>query len=504
MDPDALLAVVIGKLDRGQVGNRQWPDSKGEYWAICPYHADDRVGSFSVSVRGYNCFACGAKGGLPALAEKLGVAPLQHLGRPTSPLPPTLESYARMKGLPTQFLVELGLDTTYLNGKPTIRIPYYDVEHKEMGARFRVALGGENKFTWKKGTRVMPYGLSRLTDAMAAGYVLLVEGESDAQTLWYHSLPALGIPGASTWKPEWASYLRGLTAYVWREPDAGGEAFVTAIGKSVPGCLVITPPHGRKDVSDCHLAGDDVPDTVAQLRRLARPYKEIEAERTVVEIANAKTVAGELLANTNILDSFGELCRARGLVGEERTAKLVYLAVTSRLLPRPASIVVKGASSGGKSFTVELTLSAFPPTAYYALTSMSERSLAYGDEPLSHRMLVLYEASGMPSEIGAYLIRSLLSEGRIRYETVEKTKDGLKHRLIEREGPTGLIVTTTGSSLHPENETRMLSLTVRDDRKQTQRVLVTIANRASGQAFEEPDLAPWHAMQTWLELVPHH
>jgi hypothetical protein len=62
----------------------------------------------------------------------------------------------------------------------------------------------------------------------------------------------------------------------------------------------------------------------------------------------------------------------------------------------------------------------------------------------------------MASDFATYLIRSLLSEGRLRYETVEKNKEGLVPRLIEREGPTGLIVTTTSLRLHPENETRML------------------------------------------------
>jgi hypothetical protein len=65
----------------------------------------------------------------------------------------------------------------------------------------------------------------------------------------------------------------------------------------------------------------------------------------------------------------------------------------------------------------------------------------------------------MSGEFATYLMRSLLSEGRVRYETVEKTSEGMKPRLIEREGPTGLIVTTTAVKLHPENETRMLSLT---------------------------------------------
>ena len=143
-------------------------------------------------------------------------------------------------------------------------------------------------------------------------------------------------------------------------------------------------------------------------------------------------------------------------------------------------MAVKGPSSGGKSFTVETALKAFPLSAYYALSSMSERALAYSEEPLVHRFLVLYEAAGMTGDFASYLIRTLLSEGCIRYETIEKTADGMKPKLIERAGPTGLLVTTTWASLHPENETRMLSLTVRDDRDQTRGVLSALADRVNG------------------------
>ena len=55
---------------------------------------------------------------------------------------------------------------------------------------------------------------------------------------------------------------------------------------------------------------------------------------------------------------------------------------------------------------------------------MSERALAYGTEPLSHRFLVLFEAAGLESDFASYLVRSLLSEGCVRYETVEKDKGG--------------------------------------------------------------------------------
>ena len=94
-------------------------------------------------------------------------------------------------------------------------------------------------------------------------------------------------------------------------------------------------------------------------------------------------------------------------------------------------MAIKGQSSGGKSFVVERVLRFYPPEAFYALTAMSERALAYSSEPLKHRVLVIYEAAGLNSEIASYLVRSLLSEGRICYDTVEKTKDGLVSRHID-------------------------------------------------------------------------
>src|SRR3712207_3603391 len=100
----------------------------------------------------------------------------------------------------------------------------------------------------------------------------------------------------------------------------------------------------------------------------------------------------------------------------------------------------------------------------------------------------------MSGDFQTYLIRSLLSEGRLRYETVEKTSEGLKPRLIEREGPTGLIVTTTLEKLHPENETRMLSLSVADTQEQTGQVLLALAE----EEISSPDLAPWVALQEWI------
>jgi hypothetical protein len=160
---------------------------------------------------------------------------------------------------------------------------------------------------------------------------------------------------------------------------------------------------------------------------------------------------------------------------------------------------IKGASSSGKSYTLESVLSLFPPDAFYALSGMSERALIYDDEPLRHRYIVVYEAAGLSGDLASYFIRSLLSEGVVRYVTVEKTPDGMKPRLIERDGPTGLLTTTTLVHLHPENETRMLSLSSTDTAEQTARVMLSLAT----EHRPVTDLDEWHALQAWLALACH-
>jgi hypothetical protein len=219
----------------------------------------------------------------------------------------------------------------------------------------------------------------------------------------------------------------------------------------------------------------------------------------VVERGERTADCPRLGRELRILDLFANEIAAAGLAGERRLAKLMYLVVTSRLLDRVVSIAVKGPSSAGKSVVVECVLAYFPPAAYYALSAMSEHALVYDREPLQHRILVIYEAAGLAGDLATYMVRSLLSEGRVRYVTVEKVKGGgLQPRLIDREGPTGLIVTTTEVKLHPENETRLLSLTVTDTADQTKAVLLAQAGE-----LRKTDTSGWHELQTWLTEQPN-
>jgi hypothetical protein len=231
----------------------------------------------------------------------------------------------------------------------------------------------------------------------------------------------------------------------------------------------------------------------------ATPFPTFEEEQARIEMDQAFEQCREIAEHPNILILFTEQLPKCGLVGDVKAAKLIFLSLVTRLFERPCSILTDGPSSGGKSFLVETVLKFYPQRAYYDLTAMSERNLAYTDEPLSHRFLVLYEAAGLGGDFATYLVRTLLSEGKIKYEFVEKTNQGFRSRRIEKEGPTGLLITTTQVWRHPENETRLLAVTVDDTKAQTQKIFSALADDDRGDI----DFAPWHALQTWLEHGEH-
>lgn len=420
----------------------------------------------------------------------------------------TLKQYSETKRLPVDYLRQLGLTDAARLSPPAVRIPYLDPAGAEIAVRFRLAMGkadgSARQFRWTTGSKPCPYGLWRLDGARSAGCVVLVEGESDAQTLWYCGIPALGIPGAATWKDAWAEYLDGIpTIHVVIEADRGGETLLRRIaGSALRDKVRLIRPEGAKDPSELYV---QEPESFLRrwgaLEAASAPLKDELKAEIQSHAKEARKTCAELFSEGNLLARFARELEESGVVGEAHIAQLVYLCLTTRVFDRPVSAVLKGPSSAGKSYLLEGVLKFFPPRSYFVRSSMSEHALIYSKEPLAHRFLVVYEAQGLRpgaeerGNILAMVVRSLLSEGRIKYETVIKTERGPEGRLIEREGPTGLLMTTTAVRLHPENETRTLSITVKDTQEQTRAVMRVQAR--GGRAVA--NLEQWHALQETLE-----
>ena len=414
----------------------------------------------------------------------------------------TLQAYAAAKKLPVAFLHELGLRDQIRNGRPVVRIPYVDEDGQDVAVRYRQAMDGDTRFLWRTGDKPILYGLSGLTTARRRNLVTLVEGESDTHTLLLHGEPALGLPGAATWRDDWAQQLDGIEeVYVVIEPDRGGRTVLDKLAASpLRDRIKLIRLGDKKDVSGLYLsAPTDFDESWQRYKRAAQSLSAYLLEQEQRQAEADWQICAPLAQAPDILHLMEQAIAASGFVGEGRSIRLIYLAVTSRLLAKPVSIAVKGPSSAGKSALAARVLELFPPSAYHALSAMSEKALVYSEEPMSHRFLVIFEAAGLRSEFATYMVRSLLSEGCIRYETVEKTPQGMKPRLVVRDGPTGLLVTTTELSLHPENETRFFSVPATDTREQTAAVLDALAAQHAGEAPAPLDIEPWRALQRWLE-----
>jgi hypothetical protein len=97
-----------------------------------------------------------------------------------------------------------------------------------------------------------------------------------------------------------------------------------------------------------------------------------------------------------------------------------------------------------------------------------------------------------------YLLRELMSEGFIRHSTVQKVGSELQAMTIVKLGPVAFIVTTTKNKMHPENETRMLSLEVDDSENQTRKVLDKVAQVDGLHDAASVDYRSWQDFQRWL------
>ena len=217
---------------------------------LCPFH-NDTNSSFSVDLATgkYDCFACGASGNyIGFIARQDGISTKEafkkilreHGVEPPQPEPQqrnndagsslgsfTIQEYSFMKKIPVDWLsttCHLSTDKDR-NGTRFLKVPYLLEGGEESTFRKRYA---DKEFRWKYGSsgKICLYGDWRIPEIRNKGYCVMVEGESDTQTMWYIGIPAVGVAGASLFKAEQATRLQDLRLYIHVEPDLGGQTFL--------------------------------------------------------------------------------------------------------------------------------------------------------------------------------------------------------------------------------------------------------------------------------------
>ncbi len=217
---------------------------------LCPFH-QDKQNSFSADLKTgqWYCFSeddggnfvtfyaklhgIDTKQAYKEILENYGVTQDSQKPKPkpkqtaaTDLVPYSVEQYSFDKRLPVDFLTDTCRVVTKKErgGLTCLQMPYFTEDNQQAAVRKRY---GNKGFRWQKGSagKICLYGEWRLQEIRKVGWAILVEGESDTQSLWYMGLPAIGVAGASMFKSYQAATLQGLKLYIHKEPDGGGETF---------------------------------------------------------------------------------------------------------------------------------------------------------------------------------------------------------------------------------------------------------------------------------------
>ncbi|HWL58702.1 MAG TPA: hypothetical protein VNQ78_18775 [Paracoccus sp. (in: a-proteobacteria)] len=243
------------------------------------------------------------------------------------------------------------------------------------------------------------------------------------------------------------------------------------------------------------------------------PAKAAPAEPTAEEkaaaLAEAREGCATLRADPDVLRTGIALVHDLGVVGEDAAITAVILTMISCLTARPNSLILQGASSGGKSTVMLLTTKLMPPEKLTVLTTLSPKSLIYSDRDFRHSLIVLQEAAPLRvdsknSDV-AHMLRVLLSEGRLIHEKVELVDDVLKTVTIEKAGPVALLTCNVSDQMDAELSTRVISIGIDGGADQTAEVITRAAMRAAGQDQQEDHTAEiigWHCFIRWLAGQP--
>lgn len=267
----------------------------------CPFHGDaHKSASFNEDEGVFKCHACGTKGDALTVIMQTHDVPAKRaqemIGELNVPQKPVHRAPARTKNTfrksrellneaTDRYGARIDMLADYLKGRGITRTaaraaklgyvdsplpghePYqgrlsipYLTESGTVDMKFRCVEDHDCKGYGHGKYLCLPASDSRMyhvTSALTAdSYIAVTEGELDAVILNHLcEIPAVGIPGASSWKRHYARVLEDFDrVYVLGDGDKAGTEFARSVSKQIDAGIPIILPEGM-DVNDVYLDG---------------------------------------------------------------------------------------------------------------------------------------------------------------------------------------------------------------------------------------------------------
>lgn len=223
-----------------------------------------------------------------------------------------------------------------------------------------------------------------------------------------------------------------------------------------------------------------------------------------------KDAALEMLKGENLFEQISADIGDIGVAGEENLSLVLYVIMTSRLLDKPLSAIVQGASASGKSFIIETIAKLIPPEEVVQAHDFTDQVFYYMDEgSLQHRVVIsgerLHEHRNKDGEAqdNTKAFREMVGSGYLRKAVTVKVHGQLTSKIIEQPGPIAYVESTTATAIHDEDATRLLPLVTDESAGQTQMVMKMQKREAKGAkinvAKQQKIIQRHHTMQRLLK-----
>ncbi|NCC05794.1 MAG: winged helix-turn-helix domain-containing protein [Proteobacteria bacterium] len=188
-----------------------------------------------------------------------------------------------------------------------------------------------------------------------------------------------------------------------------------------------------------------------------------------------------------------------GVVGERRNIGITLNIIDSRLIlsigqPETLAGINIGHAGTGKSSSMKKPLSLCPDEQIITLTSATAKSFFNRGSELSHKVLILEEASELKFD-GEFVkvFRVLLSEGRATHCRTARIGADLYTATLTVEGPIAFLSTTNTPKLEAQIADRSITISPDKSEAQTRRIMKAQALRAAGDQphLTEQDIKLW-------------
>ena len=191
--------------------------------------------------------------------------------------------------------------------------------------------------------------------------------------------------------------------------------------------------------------------TLAELTQELENYRMQKIrEQNILQVQPAKPLtekqkseAISYLKQENLMEQTMQYLQGSGIVGEQINSLILYIAMTSRKMHDPLSVICLAKSGVGKSYLMEKVALCIPPEDTKEHTQFSGNSFYYYKrEEIRGKVFLIEDLDGAQAVL--FPIRELQTKKRIsKTVTIKDKTGGLKTVTLIVEGPVSVIGCTT-------------------------------------------------------------